>query len=287
MKIEKASTLGFCRGVKRAIKIVEKAAHDSREIATLGPIVHNWQVVRGLEDIGVKSVSSLDEVKGHTVAVTSHGVSPEVIDTIRARNLKILDTTCINVRRAQDAAAKFAREGYHVFIFGESTHPEVKGLLGWAGNNAVATLQVPEIASMSDIANLGIVAQTTQNKQQYADFIKGTIDRYFTSLHDLCVVNTLCEETQKRQKAALELARRSDIMIVIGGSNSANTRKLAELCSPVVDTYLVQTADDIERKWLRGKTSIGVTAGASTPDNVINEVITRLENMTESRADKD
>lgn len=279
MKIEKASTLGFCRGVKRAIKIVEKAAYDHKEIATLGPIVHNWQVVRNLENIGVSSVSTLDQVKGDTVAVTSHGVSPDVIETIKARNLNIIDTTCINVRRAQNAAAKFAAEGYRVFIFGESTHPEVKGLLGWAGANAIATLKIPEIAALPDITRLGIIAQTTQNKQQFADFIKGTMDRYFTSIHELCVVNTLCEETQKRQKAALELAQRSDIMIVIGGNNSANTRKLAELCSPIVDTYLVQTGEDIEPQWLTGKTAIGVTAGASTPDNVINDVITTLNEM--------
>ncbi len=279
MRIEKASTLGFCRGVKRAIKIVEKAAHDHQEIATLGPIVHNGQVVSNLESMGIHSVSTLDQVRGDIVAITSHGVSPDVVSAIRARNLSILDTTCINVRKAQDAAAKFAREGYRIFIFGEATHPEVKGLLGWAGANAVATLEIPEIAAYPDIEKLGIIAQTTQNKQQYSDFIKGTIDRYFSVVHDLCIVNTLCQETQKRQKAALELAKRSDVMIVIGGSNSANTRKLAELCSPIVDTYLVQTADEIKREWLATKEAIGVTAGASTPDNAINDVINRLNEI--------
>lgn len=278
VKIEKASTLGFCRGVRRAIKIVEKAAAGDKKIATLGPIVHNWQVVRNLEDMGVTIVATLDQVEGNTIAVSSHGVSPDVIATIKCHNLNVLDTTCINVRKAQNAAARFARKGYQVIIFGESTHPEVKGLLGWAGEKAIATLDIPQI-ECKHISGLGIIAQTTQNKQQYTDFIKGTLDRYFSSVHDFCVVNTLCEETQKRQKAALELAQRSDIMIVIGGSNSANTRKLAELCSPLVDTHLIQTADEIDPLWLAGKRTIGVTAGASTPDDIINDVIIRLSDM--------
>ncbi len=281
VKIEKASTLGFCRGVRRAIKIVEKAAGsgcEKKEIATLGPIVHNWQVVNGLEKLGVSSVGSLDKVQTDTVAITSHGVSPEIVADIGARGLKLLDTTCMNVRKAQNAAARFAHEGYLVLIFGESTHPEVKGLLGWAGEGAVATLEIPDLETKT-IGRLGIIAQTTQNKQQYTDFVKGTLDRYFDDIHDLCVVNTLCEETQKRQKAALELARRSDLMIVIGGSNSANTRKLAELCAQIVDTHLIQTGEEIRTEWLIGKKAIGVTAGASTPDDVIADVMEKLNEM--------
>jgi 4-hydroxy-3-methylbut-2-enyl diphosphate reductase len=166
-----------------------------------------------------------------------------------------------------------------VIIFGEATHPEVKGLLGWAGNNAVATLNGEEVANLELPRRLGIISQTTQSHTKFVEFIDEVIRAVFPDVQELRIINTLCQETRKRQEAALELAGKSDLMIVVGGHNSANTQRLAEVCSPMVETHLIETAAEIEKKWLSGKQYIGVTAGASTPDEAIEEVVLKLKSL--------
>ncbi len=279
IEVEKARALGFCFGVRRAIKIIEKAAKAHQEVATLGPTVHNRLVVAKLADMGVKVVSDLDQVKGRIVAIPSHGVPPRLSQRIQAQQLQVIDTTCPTVRSAQRAAKKLAEAGFGVVIFGEATHPEVKGLLGWAGDNAIATMDGKELAKSSLPHRLGILSQTTQSRAQLAHFINTVADIALPNIQELRIINTLCQETQKRQEAALELAENSDLMIVVGGRNSANTKRLAELCAPIVETHLIETATEIELPWLRRKKHIGVTAGASTPDEAIDEVVTRLENF--------
>ncbi len=275
-EIEKARELGFCFGVRRAINIIEKAARDDNDIMTLGPIVHNRLVVKKLAELGVNVADSLEQTHDNTVAVSTHGISPELLAQIRESGRRIIDTTCPIVRSAQKAVKKLADKGFSVIIFGDAAHPEVKALLGWAGDNAIATMDSNELASCNLTGRLGIVSQTTQSSLQFIEFIRMVIKSSFLNIKELRVINTLCRETQKRQEAALELAQKSDLIIVIGGRNSANTKRLAELCSPEVETHLVETASEIEDNWIKGKRHIGITAGASTPDDSIRDVVARL-----------
>jgi 4-hydroxy-3-methylbut-2-enyl diphosphate reductase len=279
IKVKKARQLGSCFGVRRAIKIIDKAAKKYPEIATLGPIVHNRLVVTKLSETGVKVINELDQVQDRVVAIASHGAPPQLLSQIQARKLQVIDTTCPIVRSAQEAAKKLADAGFRVIIFGEATHPEVKGLLGWAGNNAVATLNGAEVANLELPPRLGIISQTTQSQSRFVEFCNDVIQAVFPAVQEIRIVNTLCQETQKRQQAAVELAGRSDLMIVVGGHNSANTQLLAEVCSSLVETHLIETAAEIEKDWLSGKQHVGVTAGASTPDEAIEEVVLKLESL--------
>lgn len=279
-KIEKARELGFCFGVRRAIKIIEEAARKHEGIATLGPIVHNRLVVAKLSDMGISVVDEPGQSQGKAIAVSSHGASPQLLSQIQERQLQVIDTTCPTVRSAQKAVKKLAEAGFGIVIFGEADHPEVKGLLGWAENKAIATLNAEKLGTVDLPQRLGILSQTTQSRLQFAEFVSKVISTVFPGVKEIRIINTLCEETQKRQLAAMELARKSDVMIVVGGRNSANTQRLAEVCSPIVETHLIETATEIEKGWLAGKKCLGITAGASTPDEAIEEVVTRLKELT-------
>jgi 4-hydroxy-3-methylbut-2-enyl diphosphate reductase len=282
IEIEKARELGFCFGVRRAIKIIQAAAREHQGITTLGPIVHNQLVVSKLADMGIDSVNKLSQLQGKAVAISSHGVSPHLLSQIQGRQLQMIDTTCPTVRSAQKAVKKLTESGFGVVIFGEADHPEVKGLLGWSDNKAIATMNGEELVNASLPKRLGILSQTTQSRLQFAEFVKSVISVVFPRVQELRIINTLCNETQKRQEAALELTGKSDLMLVVGGRNSANTQRLAELCSPLVETHLIETAAEIKKAWLKGKNHIGVTAGASTPDEAIEEVVAKLKSLTRS-----
>lgn len=279
-EIEKARELGFCFGVRRAIKIIQAAAREHEGLTTLGPIVHNRLVVSKLADMGISVVNDLNQFQGKAIGISSHGASPQLLSQIQGRQLQVIDTTCPTVRSAQKAVKKLAEAGFGVVIFGEADHPEVKGLLGWADNKAIATLNGEELADASLPRRMGILSQTTQSRLQFAEFVRKVISAVFPRVQELRIINTICEETQKRQEAALELATKSDLMIVVGGRNSANTQRLAEICSPTVETHLIETAAEIKRDWLNGKKYIGVTAGTSTPDEAIAEVVAKLKALT-------
>ena len=277
MKIEKARELGFCFGVRRALKIIENAAEGDIKIATLGPIVHNKTVVARLKSLGVRVVDNVDGLKGGVIAISSHGVSPAVYEKIQSRGAKVIDTTCPIVRSAQKAAQRLAKAGFGVIIFGEASHPEVRGLLGWAGENAIASMNVDTITGEIVSKRIGILAQTTQSRGEFTAFVNRLTEKLLPHVQEIRIMNTLCQETQKRQSAAEELAETSGLMIVIGGHNSANTRRLAEVCSPLVETHHIENADEIDAEWLHGKKKVGITAGASTPDEAIDQVIQRIE----------
>jgi len=282
MRIEKARELGFCFGVRRALKIIEHAAGNSESIVTLGPIVHNKTVVARLKGLGVGVVDGVESLKGGIIAISSHGVSPDVQEKIESKGVKVIDTTCPTVRSAQKAARKLAQDGLEVIIFGEASHPEVRGLLGWAGENAIASTDARTIDIKALPKRVGILAQTTQSQLDFAAFVTELTKRLLPNVLEIRVVNTLCQETLKRQSAAEDLARISDLMIVVGGHNSANTRRLAEVCAPIVETHHIENAGEIEVLWLRGRKAIGVTAGASTPDEAIEQVIRRLTEFSGS-----
>lgn len=280
IRIEKAAGIGLCFGVKRAINILEKAAREHGGIETLGAAVHNQQVLQRLAQIGVRVATDLDDVQGNIVAIGTHGVSPRLEQEIRARHTNIIDATCPFVHRTQVAARKLTKSGFFVIIYGDANHPEVKGVLGWANGRGEATLDDRFIAKLDPLPRrLGVLSQTTQIPAHFTQFVKKLIDTALTKDSELRVIDTVCHDIRQRQAAALELASRVDLMLVIGSHTSANTNCLAQLCSKVITTYLVETADEIQSSWLQGQHHIGITSGASTAEQAINEVVMRLEAM--------
>jgi len=281
MRIEKADERGFCFGVKRAIDIVERTARERGGVETLGAVVHNQQVLQRLAQIGVKVVKDVDEIQGDTVVISAHGVSPQLEEEIRARHIKIINTTCPFVRRAQVAAQRLAESGFFVIVYGEANHPEVKGVLGWAKGRGVATLDEKFIANLHPLPRrLGVLSQTTQIPARFTEFAKKLIDSAFIKDAELHIIDTICHDIRKRQAAAVKLAKRVDLMLVIGGHNSANTNHLAELCATATKTYLVETAEEIQPSWLQGQHYIGITTGTSTDEPTINKVLMKLEAMS-------
>ena len=279
-KIEKASKTGFCFGVRRAINLLEKVAHERGGVETLGAVVHNQQVLQRLSEIGVRVAGDVDDIKGDTVVTSSHGVSPDLEDEIRARHINVISTTCPFVRRAQIAARRLAESGFFVIIYGDVNHPEVTGILGWAKGQGLATLDVKPITTLDPLPRrLGILSQTTQVPAHFAEFVKNIIDSALTKDSEIRIIDTICHDIRERQAAALELARRADLMLVVGGRSSANTNRLTGLCSGVTETHLIETAEGIQSAWIQGKAHIGVTSGASTAEQTVDEVLKRLENI--------
>ncbi len=281
VKVEKAQEMGFCFGVRQALKIVEEAASQYGRIQTLGAIVHNPQVVAMLAARGVMVAENLQELKGKFVAIPSHGVGEQVLEEIKSRGLQVVDATCPFVRKAQRTAKELAKAGFLVVVFGDASHPEVRGVLGWMKGMGIAALGEPDVLNLNPRpARLGILSQTTQSPSQFARFVSRVADSLTPELKELRVVNTICDATKKRQEAALELARRVAMMIVVGGKNSANSRRLAEICTAAgVETHHIETAEELQESWLKGQHHIGITAGASTPDEAIEEVIQKLKRL--------
>ena len=277
MQIEKAAEIGFCTGVRRAINMIERAAAELGPLQTLGPVVHNQQVVDRLAERGVTVAESLDQLKRDILCISSHGVGPQVTQAAEERGIKIIDTTCPFVRRTQVAAKRLANSGFSVIVFGDENHREVQGVLGYAGEKGIATVVVPPFMKLS--SRIGILSQTTQSFTAFHNFVSAFVQAHLESITELRVVNTICDATRKHQEAALELAKRSDIMLVVGSHGSANTKRLAELCSTLVATHHIETAREIDSAWLGGVERVGITAGASTPDEVIDEVIARLRKI--------
>ena len=278
MRIEKAGEIGFCFGVKRAINILENVARERGGVETLGPVVHNQQVLQRLTEIGVRVAKDVDDIQGNTVAISAHGVSPQLEQEIRARHIDIINTTCPFVHRAQAAAKRLAESGFFVIIYGDGDHPEVKGVLGWADGKGTAALDEKFITSFDSLPRrLGVLSQTTQTSAHFTEFVKKLIGSALAKDSEIRIIDTICHDIRQRQEEALKLAKRVDLMLVIGDHNSANSNRLAELCSMTTKTYLVETAGEIQPSWLQGLSYIGVTAGASTGEPVINEVIKKLE----------
>jgi len=283
LRIEKAAGIGFCFGVRRAIDIVERAVRKRGEVETLGAIVHNQPVLQRLASIGVRIAGGVSDIKGNVVVTSAHGVSPQIEAQIRARGIEIINTTCPFVHRAQTAARKLDRAGFWVIVYGDANHPEVKGILGWANDRGVATLDAASIARLKPLPRrLGVLSQTTQIPTYFSEFVKKLIDLALTKDSELRIADTICHEFRERQASSLELASRVDLMLVIGGHNSANTDHLARLCSVVTNTYLVETAAEIQSPWFQGQSSVGITAGASTAEETIEEVVAKLEAMPQS-----
>lgn len=278
--IEVARYAGVCYGVERALGMAEKAADEARKpVNTLGPLIHNPLVVNDLESIGVGTASNVSEVEEGTLIIRAHGVVPSVVEDARTRGLDVLDATCPYVKKVHNAAERLVREGYQLIVVGESGHPEVEGIMGHAGDDA-HVVSVPGDLDAIDLSRkVGVVVQTTQTPGALVDVVAELSKRTM----DLRVINTICSATQERQDSAAELARRVDAMIVVGGKNSGNTRRLAEICTAACPkTHHIEDASEIEAAWFDGVSHIGVTAGASTPASHIERALVRMRSLLES-----
>lgn len=274
MKIIRAEKAGFCFGVKRALDMAERTAQVS-PTASLGPLIHNKQVVEKMEKQGVRVVGNVKETQaGDTLIIRSHGVPPEIYQEAQSCQVQIVDATCPFVQKAQRLAAESSKDS-QVVVVGDRQHPEVQGILGWAGGNAIAIETLEEARELPSFEKLSVLAQTTQPAENFHLIV----EELKKHTNQLKVHNTICNATEERQTVARELAGKVDVMIVVGGKNSANTRKLAGICSERTQTYLIETADELEDHWFRGVETVGLTAGASTPDWIIEEVYRKMSTM--------
>ncbi len=280
MEVRVASKAGFCYGVKRAIEMSKDTVRNRPgPVFSMGPLIHNPQVVAYLGKLGVREINNLGEIKEGTLIIRSHGVGPALLNAAQELGLDIVDATCPFVRRTQVVARDLMTKDYQVVIVGDKNHPEVQGIMGWA-NGKAEVVENPWEAGLVKARGkkIGVLAQTTQHMENFNAVVE-TLEKT-GSVVQAC--KTICSATSERQKAALELACQVDVMIVVGGADSANTRKLASLCRACgTTTYHIEEAGELDPAWFRGVKAAGLTAGASTPDWIIEEVKKRMSEIEE------
>lgn len=275
MKVSIAKHAGFCEGVERAYQIALEQTQSGKQVFMLGNLVHNAQVIEKFKNLGVKTVKALSEIPQNTkgvLLISAHGVPPQVYNEAKSKQLEIVDTTCAWVKKAQRIAKGLADEGRLVVIVGDKGHVEVEGLIGWSGGKARVIEGIEEIKDIKE-NRIGVLAQTTQSEEHF----KRVVIELKKIFKDVKEFDTICGATSKRQNAAVELAKKVDLMLVVGDKMSANTKRLTELCSKTgTETHQIQTVGELDSAWLAGKNKVGITAGASTPDWVVKEVVERL-----------
>ena len=277
--IETARFAGACYGVERALHMVQDCiGQNGCPTYTLGPLIHNPLVVADLSSQGVDAIEdvSLASVPS-TLVIRSHGVVPQVIEQAQERGLNVVDATCPHVKKAHDAAGLLSHEGYQVIVLGEAGHPEVEGILARAGVDSLVVSSIDELSSITVKRRVGVVVQTTQTQAFLDEVVAALLPR----VRELRVFNTICTAPLQRQQAAAELAQRSDAMVVVGGKNSGNTRRLGLVCQQHCgNTHHIESPDELDARWFEGAQAIGVTAGASTPAAQVDAVVERLQELS-------
>ena len=275
MEVKLASNYGFCFGVKRAIKIAE----DYKNSATMGPLIHNQDEINRLKnDYNVGLYSSLNDVKDNdTVIIRTHGIPKSELKNLRAQNAKIINATCPFVTTPQQIVKKMSKEGYSILIFGDAEHPEVKGVASY-GEDPTDVHIIMEPLDLDNVTfkqnKIATVAQTTKKKEKYLEIVNTLILKN----KEVRVFNTICDATFENQDAARELSKEVDVMIVIGGKNSSNTKQLHSIClENCPDSYLIENESELDFTWFNNKKLCGITAGASTPDWIIQQVVDKIK----------
>ncbi|MGA1843491.1 MAG: 4-hydroxy-3-methylbut-2-enyl diphosphate reductase [bacterium] len=270
-----ANNAGFCFGVQRAVDIAFKlGAQYPGRVFTIGPIIHNPSVVKLLEEKSVHMVNDLDEVEEGIIIVRSHGLPPAIIEQAKGKGLSIVDATCPFVKKVQTYALSLRREGYPVLLIGDREHPEVLAIRGYIEDDILICQSPRDLTKLAVPKRLGVVEQTTQDYENF----KAIVLRLLDVVKDLKIYNTICDSTIVRRQSALKLAKSADMMIVIGGRNSANTNRLASICRSVNSkTHLIETADELDRAWFNGVRKVGISAGASTPKWLIDDVVSHMD----------
>ena len=277
MNVTVAKSAGFCFGVKRAVELVYEQTAKEGPLYTYGPIIHNEEVVKDLEKRGVRVIDRINQLKDlekGRVIIRSHGVGRAVQEEIEAAGFEVLDATCPFVKKIHRIVAEHSAAGEHIIIIGNPTHPEVEGIRGWCDpsqTTVIETVSDAENFVLDEKKSVCIVSQTTYNYNKFKNLVEIIENKgYYISI---CILNTICNATEERQTEARSLARQSQAMIVVGGSHSSNTQKLFEICKDECkNTYYIQTLEDLDLTELRGLDNVGITAGASTPNNIIEEV---------------
>jgi len=278
MEIILADQAGFCFGVRRSLRMAEEALGAGEAVSSVGPLIHNRQVVTDLEARGLAVVDGVADVHPDRVLIVrAHGVGPELLAEAERRGLRTIDATCPFVKRAQQAAVDLTEQGYQVFVVGERDHPEVQAIVAHTGGRAQVVDAPDHLAPEGIESRVGVVAQTTQSVGEVAR----VVEELLRGAQEIRIANTICQATTDRQASALRLAEAVDVMIVIGGRHSANTRRLAELCAGTgTPTQHIETAEEIDAVWLRGVCRVGVTAGASTPQAAVEATVGRLRDLS-------
>ncbi len=277
-KVKIAPTAGFCFGVERAVKLATSALEDSHGLVyTLGPIIHNPQEVERLESRGLMMANTMEDIESGTVIIRSHGAPKGILEEAQARGLEVVDATCPFVNRLKERVVSLASEGYQVIIVGQADHPEVKALLSFVPENSLVTMSIKDLKKRDDLkTRVGIVAQTThslENLQRVASYCVGVC-------REVKVYSTTCQATNERRRDARAMAKEVDVMIVVGGRNSANTTRLSEAARQEgAVTHHIENASEIAELSISPDSIVGITAGASTPAWVIDEIIEALESI--------
>jgi 4-hydroxy-3-methylbut-2-enyl diphosphate reductase len=272
--------MGFCFGVKRAVSTAQQAVQERGIITTLGHLVHNDEVVRRLECSGVKVAMDLGEITTGPVVISAHGVGQDTYKDAQQRGLEVIDATCPIVRQIQKKARQLSEEGFLVVVFGDRNHAEVRGVVGWTDGKARVVGTPDDLSLLPPSRKVAVLSQSTLPQATFNNLLSRLIAERMGALHQLVVHNTLCNATTSAQAAALELAEQVGVLVVVGGRASANTRHLAELCAESgVPTFHIEDAAELRPEWLDPSRPVGVTAGASTPDWIVNQVVARIEEI--------
>lgn len=272
MRIIKAKNSGFCFGVKRAMDIVQKLSKKHKKIYTNGPIIHNPQVIKKLQSQGIRVAKDISSIKSGVIVIRTHGVK-KGFNIQNTKELKFVDATCPFVKRAQEIVKELSKNNYRVIILGDKKHPEVEGLLSYS-ENAIIIKDLDELKKTKLSGKVGFLSQTTQSIDEFKK-----ISRYIKKKNkDAVIYDTICKTTSMRQDEVEEISKKCDIMLIIGGKNSANTKRLTEIARQNnTNTYLVETARDVKKNWFKNIKVVGVATGASTPEWIINEVIKKIK----------
>ncbi len=275
MEINLAKSYGFCFGVKRAIEIAE----ESKDAITMGPLIHNSEEINRLKDnFSVRTAHDMSEIGDEKrVIIRTHGITKDDLATLQESGKEIIDATCPFVTKPQDIVKKMSSDGYKIVIFGDANHPEVKGVRSYAKHGAIVVLSVDELEDIAFGPKVAIVSQTTRKVVEFQKIVNFLVEK----VSEVRVFNTICNATFENQDAAREISKSSDIVIVIGGKNSSNTKQLLSISKDYCkDSYLVENENELEKEWFYGKKSCGITAGASTPDWIIQKVIAKIRDFT-------
>ena len=279
MNVKIAKNAGFCFGVKRAMNMAWNELEESENgIYALGPLIHNKQAVSVYEDKGLMTVNDLDEIPQHEhVIIRSHGVGKNIYLEAKNKNITVIDTTCPFVTKIHNLAKDFSDKGYRIIVIGDKNHPEVIGINGWCSEDAIIlkTLEEVENLHLSDDSKYCVVVQTTINLDLYEQIV----ERLSKKSKNIIFKNTICAATKQRQQSAKEISNDVDCMVVVGGKHSSNTQKLVNICSEVVPTFAIETKEELDIDELKKFNIVGITAGASTPDWIINEVTEYIKSI--------
>jgi 4-hydroxy-3-methylbut-2-enyl diphosphate reductase len=284
LRIKIAENAGFCFGVRRAINLAEKAVGKKSKVYTLGPVIHNPQEVKRLEKKGVKTLKDPEKVKSGSIILRTHGIPFNLHKRLEGnKNINVIDAACPFVKRAQNTVKRLSldiksKDKKTIIVVGEKTHPEVVALVSYGNGKCIVVENIKEAQKFRGIGDLNIVSQTTQTPENFNNIVRVLKKRYKTKVY-----NTICKATLDRQKAAEKLAKSVDLMIVIGGKNSGNTTRLAQICSGKTKTHHIETACSIKENWFKNINSVGLAAGASTPDWIIKEIEMKIKEVGAKR----